>query len=601
MPSSKDPPPAAPSAGTAWFDLASALGPERSLAGLFRRALPPLPALADAPAMLAQATLSHPERYQSLAADYYRRQMGLWESLLQPTPASATTDDESLSGTKTLASQPWFRFVRNQHALWVEWMGGMSALLDDDSAEARRVRFVMEQWIEASNPDNFFVTNPAAVERALDTEGESVRRGMSNLAHDIGLGRITMSDGQAFQVGVNLATTEGSVIHETAIAQLIRYRPTTPTVHRAPLLIVPPFINRYYVLDLQPDNSFVRHALASGFQVFMVSWRSACAETAASTWADYVRDGVLSMAQVAMSLCRTSSFHLLGYCVGGTLAASAAAALSARPKSPLASLTLLNTMLDFSEPGEIGVYLGDPPTGAAEGAPDVFPGSRLAAAFASLRARELIWHFVTHNYLLGETPPPLDLLHWNGDAADIPGPLFREYLRDMYQHNRLREPGALSLDGTGIDLGSIRVPAYVLAAKNDHIVPWQSALHSAALLGAPPRFVLTQGGHIAGVVNPPSGRRVRGHWTADTARIAPDADRWFDGTTYRASSWWQDWAQWIGPLGGAMKPAPRTAGSARHPVVEPAPGRYVLEPAGAAATSNGSTAFPTKPEENDNG
>lgn len=601
MSSSNDPPPAGPSAGTAWFDLANALGPEGSLAGLFRRALPPLPALADAPAVLARATLSHPERYQSLAADYYRRQMGLWESLLQPAPAEPTTADEATSGTQTLASQPWFRFVRDQHALWVGWMGGMTALLDDDSAEARRVRFVMEQWIEASNPDNFFVTNPAAVARALDTEGESVRRGLSNLAHDIGLGRITMSDGAAFQVGVNLATTEGAVIHESPIAQLIRYRPTTPTVHSVPLLIIPPFINRYYVLDLQPDNSFVRHALASGFQVFMVSWRSACAETAGSTWADYVRDGVLSMAQVAMSLCRTSTFHLLGYCVGGTLAATAASALSARPKCPLASLTLLNTMLDFAEPGEIGVYLGDPPTGAAEGAEDIFPGSRLAAAFASLRARELIWHFVTHNYLLGETPPPLDLLHWNGDAADIPGPLFREYLRDMYQHNRLREPGSLSLDGTGIDLGSIRVPAYVLAAKNDHIVPWQSALRSAALLGAQPRFALTQGGHIAGVVNPPSGRRVRGHWAAENGRIAPDADRWFDGATYRATSWWQDWTQWIEPLGGAMKPAPASPGSARHPVVEAAPGRYVLAPACAAATSNNGSAFPTKPEENDNG
>lgn len=601
MPSSNDPSGNGASPGSEWFALASELGPEGSLTGLFRRALPPLPALAHAPAVLARAALAHPERYQSLAADYYRRQLGLWESLLSPKSADPDSATDASTEQETLADQPWFRFVRDQHALWASWTEGLSALLDDDGAEARRVRFVLEQWIEASNPDNCFVTNPAAVGRALATEGESVRRGLANLAHDIGIGRITMSDEAAFRVGENLATTAGSVIHECPIAQLIRYRPATTTVHSVPLLIIPPFINRYYVLDLQAENSFVRHALASGFQVFMVSWRSACPETAGSTWADYVRDGVLSMADVAMSLCRASTFHLLGYCVGGTLAATAASVLSARPKRHLASLTLLTTMLDFSEPGEIGVYLDDAQNGSPESTEAVFPGSRLAAAFASLRARELIWHFVNHNYLLGETPPPMDLLHWNGDAADIPGPLFREYLRDMYRDNLLCTPGALSLDGTGIDLGRIAAPTYVLAAKNDHIVPWQSALRSACHLRSSPRFVLTQGGHIAGVVNPPSARRVRGHWVAESGRIAPDADRWFHDTSYRAMSWWQDWATWMAALGGATKPAPRELGSARHPVVEAAPGRYVLEPTGTTAIPDKNFAFPTRPKENDNG
>lgn len=582
-----------PSAATAWLALAAMLTPQGALGKLFLDALPPLPALAAVPSRLAQVALEDPERYRVLVEDLYQRQWALWSGLAGPAAGSAS---------ETLDTLPWFRVTREQHEIWRAWVAGLIPLVGTADAEARRAGFLLRQWIEAADPRNCFVTNPEAISRAAETAGDSVQRGLANLARDIGLGRISMSDESAFHVGRTLAATPGAVIHESAICQLIRYRPATRTVGTTPLLVIPPFINRFYVLDLQPHNSLVRYALAQGREVFMVSWRSACAETAHATWADYVRHGVLETVGVVLDLARASSLHLLGYCVGGTLAATAASVLSARSPSQLTSLTLLNTLLDFAEPGEIGVYLEpDAPEIPAQDEP-VMPGARLAAAFASLRARELVWHFVTHNYLMGDTPPPLDLLHWNGDAADIPAPLFREYLRDMYRRNLLREPGALAVDGTPIDLRAIRAPCYVLASHTDHIVPWRSAYASACHLGSPVRFVLSQGGHIAGVVNPPDGRKSRGHRIGDVPSIARPAEQWFDAATHRAGSWWSDWDAWLaGHEAAVRRTAPRQLGNRRHPVVEPAPGRYVLEAAGALRPRPRANGFSNESEEKHHG
>lgn len=573
----------------AWLALAKMLTPEGALSDLFRQALPPLPAMPSTPARLAQAALADPERYRTLVEDLYRRQWALWSDLAQSPAGSAS---------QTFDTLPWFRAVREQHDIWRAWISGLIPLIGAGDAESRRAGFLLRQWVEATDPRNFFLTNPEAVLRAAETGGESVQRGLANLNRDIGLGRISMSDERAFRVGDTLAATPGAVIHESAICQLIRYRPATPTVGTTPLLFIPPFINRFYVLDLQAHNSLVRYALAQGREVFMVSWRSACAETAQATWADYVRNGVLETATVVLDLTRAPSLHLLGYCVGGTLAATAASVLSARTPSRLASLTLLNTLLDFADPGEIGVYLApDAPETPAADEP-VMPGARLAAAFASLRARELIWHFVTHNYLLGDTPPPMDLLHWNGDAADIPAPLFREYLRDMYHRNLLREPGALSVDGTPVDLHRIQAPCYVLASQTDHIVPWRSAHAGASLLGSDVRFVLSQGGHIAGVVNPLEGGKPRGHRTGDPPSIARPAEQWFDAAKHCAGSWWPDWTRWLEAHEPPVRrPAPKQLGNRRHAVVEPAPGRYVLEAAGALRPHPRANGFSNEGEE----
>ncbi len=573
----------------AWLALGALLTPEGSLGELFRQALPPLPALVTAPASLARAALGDPERYRNLVEELYRRQWALWTGLATHPAAP---------GSQTLDTLPWFRAVREQHDIWRAWVVGLVPLLGTGDAESRRAGFLLRQWVEATDPRNFFLTNPEAVVRAAQTQGESVRRGLAHLARDIALGRISMSDETAFRVGHNLATTPGAVVHECAICQLIRYRPTTPTVSASPLLVIPPFINRFYVLDLQPHNSLVRYALAQGREVFMVSWRSACAETADATWSDYVRHGVLETAGVTLDLTRAPALHLLGYCVGGTLAATGAAVLSARTPAKLASFTLLNTLLDFTDPGEIGVYLQPATEETPPPGDPVMSGARLAAAFASLRARELIWHFVTHNYLLGDTPPPVDLLHWNGDAADIPAPMFRQYLRDMYRDNRLREPGALAVDDTPVDLQMIRAPSYVLASEADHIVPWRSAYASACCLGSDVRFVLSQGGHIAGVVNPPDGGKPRGYRTGDPPSIANPPEQWFDAARYRAGSWWPDWTRWLAahePL--ARRPNPRQLGNRRHPVIEPAPGRYVLEAAGALRPVPRANGFSNEGEE----
>jgi len=577
------------SAPPAWLALGGMLAPQGALGELFREAMPPLPTLATAPGRLAQAALNDPDRYRTLVEDLYRRQWALWASLAQ---------DPAGSASQTVDALPWFRAVREQHEIWRAWVAGLIPLVGTGDPESRRTGFLLRQWIDAADPRNFFLTNPEAVMRAAETRGESVQRGLANLTRDIGLGRISMSDESAFRVGDTLAATPGAVIHESAICQLIRYRSATPTVSTTPLLFVPPFINRYYVLDLQPRNSLVRYALAQGREVFMVSWRSACADTADATWADYVRDGVLHTADVALDLTRAPSLHLIGYCVGGTLAATAAAVLSASTPSRLASLTLLNTLLDFATPGEIGVYLEPDAPETPSPEERVMPGARLATAFASLRARELIWHFVARNYLLGDTPPPMDLLHWNGDAADIPAPLFREYLRDMYRHNLLREPGTLSVDGTPVDLRRVQAPCYVLASHSDHIVPWRSAYASACLLRSDVRFVLSQGGHIAGVVNPPDEGKPRGYRTGGPPSIARPAEQWFDAAKHRAGSWWPDWTRWLHAHEvPSTRPAPRQLGNRRHPVVEPAPGRYVREAAGALRARSRANGFSNESEE----
>ena len=529
------------------------------------------------PATLVAALTATPEarsRLASLQSDYYRDWLALWSD---GAPAvSAETDRDPRFEAAEWRDSPWFRLLRGTYELNRRYLGGLAELAALDPPVKRRLRFVLRQLADALAPTNYAATNPVAVKAAIASQGESFARGLALLHRDLARGRISMSDESAFEVGRNLAVTPGDVIFENEVMQLIRYRPTTAEVFERPLFIVPPFINKYYILDLQPENSFVRYCVQCGFETYIVSWRNIPGELGTLTWEDYLAKGVIEPLGAVRETSGSLTVNALGFCVGGTLLACALAVLAARRRRPVASLTLLASMLDFSDTGEIGVYVD---RGYVERCEREFadgglvPGSRLAATFATLRANELIWHFVVNNYLLGRDPRAFDLLYWNADGSNLPGPLYAYYLRNMYLENNLRVAGKLRLQAVAVDLGKIRLPAYVFAAREDHIVPWRTAYHSGRLLGARTEFVLGASGHVAGVVNPASQNR-RQYWTG--SGLSPEPDAWLSAARQQPGSWWSHWSAWLAAQSGERKLALST-GHGRYRPIEPAPGRYVRE------------------------
>ncbi len=468
----------------------------------------------------------------------------------------------------------WFQQLALGHQQFASLMlNSVGATLLDERGKAQW-SFALRQVVDAINPQNALATNADAWQLALQSGGASLVEGARLFLADIAKGRISMSDDQAFEVGRNLATTPGSVVFENELMQLIQYAPTTPKVHKRPLVIVPPCINKFYILDLQPENSFVAHAVASGHTVFLVSWRNVGKAQARLTWDDYLEQGVLQALSVARRIRRCDKVDTLGFCVGGTLLASALAVAAARGEQPASSVTLLTTMLDFSNTGELGLMVDEASVAAREasiGQGGLLHGRELAQVFAALRANDLIWPYVVNGYLKGQAPRAFDLLFWNGDDTNLPGPMYCWYLRQTYLENRLREPGGTVQCGVPVDLSRVTAPAFVYASREDHIVPWQTAYASTRLLGGETRFVLGASGHIAGVINPPAKRK-RNHWTGD---LAPDAPSWLAAAQSVEGSWWPAWTEWLASHAGPLVAAPRVDGNADFPVIEPAPGRYV--------------------------
>jgi polyhydroxyalkanoate synthase len=472
---------------------------------------------------------------------------------------------------------PYFALLRDQYLALCKYWEDSVAGAELPPRDKERLRFKVRQWLDAMAPSNFPATNPQAIKLALATEGESLLKGAKNLAADITKGRVSMTDESAFAVGRNLAVTPGSVVFRNDLIELIQYTPSTARVHERPLVIVPPCINKFYILDLQPDNSFVRYAVAEGHTVFLISWRNIPPELGRLTWDDYLEQGVLRALAVAKAIAGARTCNVLGFCVGGALLACALAVLAARGDHSVASASLLATMLDYADPGQIGVYVDEASLAAREPAlqgGERINGGELAGAFASLRANELVWSFVVNNYLKGKTPPAFDLLYWNCDSANLPGPMYVYYLRHFYINNLLREPGRLTMCGVPIDLGAVAMPAYVLATREDHIVPWRSAYRSVLLLGGDAQFVLGGSGHIAGVINPASKHR-REFWV-DGLQGA-DADEWLASAEQKDGSWWPHWRTWLAKHAGPRRAAPAAAGNENFPALDAAPGRYVLE------------------------
>lgn len=468
--------------------------------------------------------------------------------------------------------------------LYTETLNRMVHAFDLHPQAQERLAFALMQWAEAINPANYLFSNPEALNEAVQTQGQSLLQGAQHFLRDLQKGRMLQTDETKFALGENIAVTPGAVIYENELLQLIQYTPQTENVYSTPLFIVPPNINKYYILDLQPENSFVRYALEQGMQVFLISWRNPLhSDTDGildASWGDYLQHGILTALQVAQQVSNQKKLNTLGFCVGGTMLASALSLAQAKGEFPAASLTLLTAMLDFHDVGVLSVFVDETLALLREyqlAATRLMLGSDLATTFSFLRPSELVWNYVASNYLQGKTPPPFDILFWNADSTNLPGPFFTWYFRNTYLENNLRLHGEVQVDGYPIDLSRLDVPVYIFASEDDHIVPWRTAYASTQLLPSVERFVLGASGHIAGVINPPAQNR-RYYWanTPDTPTVFPGlANRWQDNAKQHTGSWWPDWIQWLSTKAGEKRAAPKQLGHADYPEIEPAPGRYV--------------------------
>jgi polyhydroxyalkanoate synthase len=530
--------------------------------------------LASAPAAAGALPWSN----SSLQRSYFEKQARLWAALASGKRETLATPEpgDRRFAAKEWRENPYYDYLKQSYLLAAQYLEELVQDAQLEPTAKERARFAARQWIDALCPANFPATNPEALRQALDTRGESLARGLANLLGDVQKQRISQTKESAFEVGRNLAVTPGDVVYENELIQLIQYRATTPSVARRPLVMVPPCINKYYILDLQPENSFVAHAVAEGNTVFMVSWRNVEADQGRFGWDDYLEQGVFQALRVASEITKSEQVNALGFCVGGTLLGAALAVLSAKKQDPIASATLLAAMLDFSETGQIGLFVDESSVAAREaaiGSGGIFPGRDLAFVFSSLRANDLIWPYVVNNYLLGGEPPAFDLLYWNSDSTNLPGPMYCYYLRNTYLENRLRQPGALVNCGVPVDLGSVKLPVFVLATREDHIVPWRSAYRTLGLVGGGDKtFVLGASGHIAGVINPAAKKR-RSHWVSDSYPADPQG--WLGVAVEKPGSWWPRWSQWLAKHHGGQRKAPAKQGSAKFKPIEPAPGRYV--------------------------
>lgn len=553
--------------------------------------MPAMPDFGNAATMGPFAGLKLPtaaipaELLQKLQADYSREAMQLIQQAADATPKIPELKDRRFSAEAWSAS-PAHAFTAAWYLLNARYLQELVDALDAEPKVRERIRFAVQQWTAAASPSNFFALNPEAQKTLLESRGESLRQGVANLLSDLQRGKISQTDESRFVVGKNLANTEGSVVFQNDLIQLIQYKPRTASVRERPLLIVPPCINKFYILDLQPENSLVVHGLESGQQVFLISWRNADASIAHKTWDDYTEEGVLTAIDTVRKISGREQINTLGFCVGGTMLATALAVAAARGEHPAASMTLLTAMLDFSDTGVLDVFVDEAHVqmreqtiGGKNGAqPGLMRGIEFANAFSFLRPNDLVWNYVVDNYLKGRTPMPFDLLYWNSDSTSLPGPMYVWYLRNTYLENRLREQNALTVCGEMVDLSLVDVPTFIYGSREDHIVPWRTAYASVPLLNGPIEFVLGASGHIAGVINPPAKNK-RNYWVLKTEdkHLPENPDDWFEQATEVPGSWWPEWTRWLDQYGGKKIKARATAGSADFPAIEAAPGRYVMQ------------------------
>ena len=526
------------------------------------------------PARLVQAQLGFWQDYMTLWQNTARRVLSGEHAPVIETPA----------GDRRFKDEAWkesevFDFIKQSYLLSARFVQDVVTQVDGlDPKTARKVDFYSRQFVDAMSPSNFLLTNPEVLRKTAETGGENLIKGLNNLLGDLERGkgnlRIKMTDADAFRLGENIGVSKGKVIYQNKLMQLIQYDPTTEQVLKRPLLIGPPWINKFYILDLRPKNSLVRWAVSQGHTVFVISWVNPDETLSELEFQDYMRMGYLSALDAIEQATGEREVNAIGYCLGGTLLASTLAYMAATGDDRIKSATFFVTMMDFSEAGELGVFIDEEQLAALEEKMNkrgYLEGSEMSTTFNMLRANDLIWSFVVNNYLLGNEPFPFDLLYWNSDSTRMPAKMHSFYLRKMYQENLLSVPGGIELEGVKIDLGNIRTPTYFLSTREDHIAPWKSTYSGTQLLGGENRFVLAASGHIAGVVNPPDGGKYS-HWI--NPALPSDPEQWFAGATEIAGSWWPDWQRWVTGIDKTLVPA-RVPGDGKLTPIEDAPGSYV--------------------------
>jgi len=526
------------------------------------------------PSQLVQAQIGFWQDYLTLWSNTARRMMG----------GDAPAVIEEARGDRRFKDDAWrenevFDFIRQSYLLssryFTSVVQGTEGL---DAKTAQKVDFYTRQFVDAMSPANFVMTNPEVLRRTAETGGANLLKGLTNLLADLERGkgklRIRMTDDSKFKVGENIAVTPGKVVFQNDLMQLIQYAPTTETVYKRPLVIFPPWINKFYILDLRPKNSLIRWAVEQGHTVFVASWVNPDEHLSEKGFDDYMKEGVLAALDAIEAATGERAVNAIGYCLGGTLLATSLAYMAVKKDTRIKTATYFVTMTDFEEAGELGVFIDEEQLQGLEermGKRGFLDGREMATTFNMLRANDLIWSFVVNNYLLGQEPFPFDLLYWNDDSTRMPAKMHSFYLRRMYQANDLCKPGGITLLGTAIDLRKIKVPSYLVSTREDHIAPWKSTYRGTQLYAGPVRFVLAASGHIAGVVNPPEGGKYS-HWVNEELPASPD--EWFAGATELAGSWWPDWQRWVTGQDKAMVPA-RVPGEGKLPALEDAPGSYV--------------------------
>ena len=538
-------------------------------------------------ARLAGQVMNDPQRMIDAQFAWWRGYAKIWQGALARLQGAGQHEVVPIAAAdKRFKAADWqsswlFDYLKQIYLLTAQEVHGWikAETADLPPVLARRIDFYTRQLVDAASPSNFWLTNPEVLRTAYESNGETLIKGLENLLTDLERGngqlRISMADMGAFRVGENIATTPGAVVYENELIQLIQYTPLTATVHAIPLLIAAPWINKFYVLDLQARNSFVLYLIEQGYTVFVISWVNPDQRHAAVNFDDYMTDGMLAALKAIKALTGVNDVNAVGYCIGGTLLASTLAYLDALPQRPadvpnIASATYLVTMIDFAEPGDLGVFIDEDMIAATEArmaTKGYFDAASMATAFNLLRANDLIWSFVVNNYLLGKDKLPFDILYWNADATNLPAAMQSFYLRNMYMDNKLATPNGLSLKGVPLDLRRVTTPSFLLSTREDHIAPWKSTYAATQIYGGEVTFVLSGSGHIAGIVNAPVAAKY-GYWT--NAACPPQPDAWLADATAHAGSWWPEWLRWLGPRAGAQVPAREITNS-----IEPAPGRYV--------------------------
>jgi polyhydroxyalkanoate synthase len=513
--------------------------------------------------------------------------MDLWQSATRrmlgedTAPAATPAADDRRFKDAAWQENQLFDFIKQSYLLTARWMQQTVRNVDGlDDKTSKKVDFYTRQFVDAMAPSNFVLTNPEVLRTTVESGGENLLKGLEHLLEDLERGKgklsIKMTDLEAFRIGENIALTPGKVIYQNDLMQLLQYEPTTPKVYRRPLLIMPPWINKYYILDLREKNSFIRWAVAQGFTVFVISWVNPDEKLAAKTFEDYMFEGPLAALDAIEQATGEPDANVIGYCLGGTLLAATLAYMAAKNDKRVASATFFTTLVDFKEPGELGVFIDEEQLASLESRMSekgYLEGSAMASTFNMLRANDLIWSFVVNNYLLGKDPFPFDLLYWNSDSTRMPAAMHSFYLRRMYQENKLVEAGGITLKGVPLDLRRIKTPTYILSTREDHIAPWIATYSATQLYRGQVHFVLAASGHVAGVVNPPDANKY-GYWTND--ELPADAQAWLAGAKQSPGSWWVDWAAWAAKHSGPKVPA-RKPGDGKLKPIEDAPGSYVKE------------------------